>query len=1065
MRPTLCLAMIVRNEAEVVCETLSRVVDLIDCWVVCDTGSTDGTREKIKNFFAEKKVPGELYDDVWENFAHNRTLAFARSHRRADYVWVLDADDLLTGVPVFPIRMDKDAYSLVYGNDTCIRFQRPQLFSTRLEWEYRGVVHEFPCRVDSQPYTLECLLGDYFVDYLHSRLHTTNDRGKNPLKYLRDAQRMEKALATENNKVYYWRYVYYIGQSYFDYGDFAKAITFFRQHIVGVRNADTYFCYFYIAGALQRLDQKDHEAEIMENYLRGYVLEPQRAECPYFLARLHFESARYEKALSVLALCKDLPQPECDQKVLSSVYRFDAKWLYLQTCRILGKAIEEEKTWRQLFFQYPEVVEKVDVRLYPTAVRLLSNTHPFAPLSPAPPFRHQVALPLARSGDEGMSSLYQTLTDPHNLVCVDDAAKYRFHLQFQGNRVQALGAQTVPEGDGGLSPQQCPPAQWLFLRPWSVSSVVSRMLDRGVSTMHLCHGETLFEMTRANKPLVWVRDTQCLLPPKEEWWSDALCTRYPLASCESFAFPDGVTTVTLGIGSVTVHDFLSAFFLFALCDELGFRFRFSTRTYRGAMSFCGQWSHKNELCEFLRAQPILATGNFFRLEWLSPDYRTSVWPRFREFMGACPVPTRIVDEAFDPRHLSELLGADSFVIRQEDHAVWPLVAHLVVLLDVGFSSSSPGAFLNFECVPSDIRLACWTRPVSARVNAMNEVLAYTPSVDLTLCEDEGLMLWVDEDFILSEPFLTWQLRFMDIVRNVRQWDHPWSMVNLLAPGPSEITTPPFRLVSPKKKGPTFHYPLFRRAPKEKEGADDFVFFPRLHFVDSEVYFSTVPRPCGGAGFDAYNALGFYKKWVPGRVQHFELDMQSEYPGDWVAASHFRTGYSPVTAWKCKRCPVIPKDQMPLYGIGNECIRRVPRSKYVHLDLWQSLVEDGHHDYYMILEGDARFSKMPPYVDDLEGNLSLLVKSLAEKPSWDILVLGTGSTFSGTEKSNLSLERLEAPYVKPAKGYLLHKKTAAFLLGVVQYGGLPDRIDDLWTYHALEKRFLDVFWLPNDLVVG
>ena len=55
--PTICLNMIVKDEADIIINTLSNIVEKIkiDYWVICDTGSTDNTIELIKNFFEEKK--------------------------------------------------------------------------------------------------------------------------------------------------------------------------------------------------------------------------------------------------------------------------------------------------------------------------------------------------------------------------------------------------------------------------------------------------------------------------------------------------------------------------------------------------------------------------------------------------------------------------------------------------------------------------------------------------------------------------------------------------------------------------------------------------------------------------------------------------------------------------------------------------------------------------------------------------------------------------------------------------------------------------------------------------
>jgi len=47
--PTICLNMIVRNESHIIEKTLKNICDniAITYWVICDTGSTDNTKQII----------------------------------------------------------------------------------------------------------------------------------------------------------------------------------------------------------------------------------------------------------------------------------------------------------------------------------------------------------------------------------------------------------------------------------------------------------------------------------------------------------------------------------------------------------------------------------------------------------------------------------------------------------------------------------------------------------------------------------------------------------------------------------------------------------------------------------------------------------------------------------------------------------------------------------------------------------------------------------------------------------------------------------------------------------
>src|ERR1700733_8465904 len=109
--------MIVKNEVANLERCLRSVADHISCWIIGDTGSTDGTQELIEKFFAARDIPGELHSFPFENFAQARNEALDRARASAlpfDYILLTDADmELTVQNPAFSRGLTAAAYMVL----------------------------------------------------------------------------------------------------------------------------------------------------------------------------------------------------------------------------------------------------------------------------------------------------------------------------------------------------------------------------------------------------------------------------------------------------------------------------------------------------------------------------------------------------------------------------------------------------------------------------------------------------------------------------------------------------------------------------------------------------------------------------------------------------------------------------------------------------------------------------------------------------------------------------------------------------------------------------------------
>ncbi|SDE95319.1 Glycosyl transferase family 2 [Bradyrhizobium brasilense] len=272
---TICLSMIVKNEAPVIERCLRSVLPLIDYWVICDTGSTDGTQDVIRSFFATHGKPGELHQRPWKDFAHNRSEALTLARNKADYSLIIDADDAFE-VPAdnaFP-NLTADSYS-VDIKDSSIQYQRTQLVRNALPWCYRGVLHEFlACNTATSSGHLPIIM----------RRNHDGARRRDPNTYRSDAAILEAALQTETDPFMRSRYIFYLAQSLRDCGERQKALTRYMERAeLGFWQQEVYVSLCTAAGLKAQLDYP--VGEVIEAFDSAAAVDPTRAEALHHAAR------------------------------------------------------------------------------------------------------------------------------------------------------------------------------------------------------------------------------------------------------------------------------------------------------------------------------------------------------------------------------------------------------------------------------------------------------------------------------------------------------------------------------------------------------------------------------------------------------------------------------------------------------------------------------------------------------------------------------------------------------------------------------------------------------------
>lgn len=361
----LILNMIVKDEAHIIGETLENLVATVpfDYWVISDTGSTDETPKIIVDFFKEKGIEGELFQDEWVNFAHNRNKALEHARGKGDYIFVFDADDRMEGQLNLPENLTADAYYLTFSSGAgAVAYRRIALFKNSPDIFWRGVVHEFIHTPDSASITN--IFGDYRI--LSRRL---GSRSLDKDKYLKDAQLLEKAILDKQDEDLLPRYTFYCARSYRDAGRIDEAIAWFERRAMMTQgwNEEAY-CAALDAGNFYEVKQNIDMA--YKWWEKATTINPNRAEAWQKLARSHRQRGAYHLAFAYAYMAKDLVANSANLFIWQSSYDYEI------ASELLAAGVEI-KRFDMAYEGYKKLVLGNYKDLYTPYNRYLTNFAPF----------------------------------------------------------------------------------------------------------------------------------------------------------------------------------------------------------------------------------------------------------------------------------------------------------------------------------------------------------------------------------------------------------------------------------------------------------------------------------------------------------------------------------------------------------------------------------------------------------------------------------------------------------------------------------------------------------------
>mgnify|MGYP006148696005 CR=1 FL=1 len=279
MTSTICLNMIVKNESDIIINTLTNILEKIPIhyWVICDTGSTDNTSELIETFFLKKGISGELIHDTWKDFAYNRTRSLEVAYKKTDFVFIFDADDRIVGDLVLPDLKRGSAYHMQFGH--AVQWKRLSLLDNYIKWYYEGVMHEIIGT--KEKYNLVIVEGDY---HIATNVEVSARNKKGSKKFYDDAIILIDAY-NKNDKLQA-RYGFYAAECFRFSGkeNWEKSIEWYKK-VIGEKRQwiqEKYWACYQLGKMYDELDEKE---KAWYYYFKSYEFDNTRQEAFFELIK------------------------------------------------------------------------------------------------------------------------------------------------------------------------------------------------------------------------------------------------------------------------------------------------------------------------------------------------------------------------------------------------------------------------------------------------------------------------------------------------------------------------------------------------------------------------------------------------------------------------------------------------------------------------------------------------------------------------------------------------------------------------------------------------------------
>lgn len=298
--------MIVKNESKVIERCFDSVKDFVDEYIICDTGSSDGTQGIMDKYWKKHGLKGTVYNKPWVSFCHNRQEVFDLGKGLGDYIMTIDADEVFAPFENQVPQLTKKISALphliadrveVKTSYAGVLYNRSQFYKDGLPWKWNWPLHEVCGCPEGK--TMEVLQNACVVPT------NEGDRATDKNRYKRDALVLEEWVLDNPEDARGW---FYLAQSYRDARKPESAIAPLKKCVEFSQWLEEKYIAALRIGKY-RLEAGEPFSNVVDDFLTAHNILPHRLEALYPVVNYYRSQGLHHTAILLGEDALKLPLP------------------------------------------------------------------------------------------------------------------------------------------------------------------------------------------------------------------------------------------------------------------------------------------------------------------------------------------------------------------------------------------------------------------------------------------------------------------------------------------------------------------------------------------------------------------------------------------------------------------------------------------------------------------------------------------------------------------------------------------------------------------------------------